>query len=92
MAIAQTRPLRAFGNIVYGVVAGFAATVVIVLGIIFLGFAASWIFRLFGWDEASRLAFMSGLYYVYFTVPLGVIVGLIVCVRVVVKRFRQGAG
>ena len=89
MTLAQTTPLRAFGVVLYGLVAGFASTVVVVLGIIFLGFAASWIFGLFGWDEASRFAEMSGRYYIYYTVPLGILVGLVVCIRVCLRRFRQ---
>ena len=89
MAITQTTPLRAFGNVLYGLLAGFAATVVVVLGVIFLGFAASWIFRMFSWDEASRFATMSGFYYINFTGPLGILAGLIVCIRVCLRRFRH---
>lgn len=89
MAVRQTTPVRACGNILYGLLAGFASTVVVVLGIIFLGFAASWIFRLFGWEEASRFATMSGFYYIHLTGPLGILVGLMVSIRVWLRRFRQ---
>ena len=82
-------PLRAFGYILYGLVAGFAATVVIVIGCVFLGFLASWILKLFGRNQASSFALMSGFYYMNFIAPVGILVGLVVCIRVCLRRFRQ---
>jgi hypothetical protein len=52
----------------------FAATVAIVLGPIFLGLLAGWIFNQFGWEQAGKSVAFSGLYYIYFT---GAIAGIL---------------
>jgi hypothetical protein len=76
------------GTILYGLVAGFAATVAIVLGSFFLIFFATWVFRYQGVPNAGELAAASGLGSVYFTFIPGFIVGVIVCVKVCAGRLR----
>jgi hypothetical protein len=81
--------LKIVGIIFYGLVAGFAATVAIVLGPIFLGLLAGWIFNQLGWEQATRSVGSSGLYYIYFTGAVGLIVGVIVCLHVWITRLRN---
>jgi hypothetical protein len=92
MSASPNRFLKTIGAILYGLVAGFAATVVVVLGCIFLGFLVGWIFSFLGWRELGRSATMAGLYSINFTVPIGFIVGLIVCYTVSISRLRQLSG
>jgi uncharacterized membrane protein len=75
--------------ILYGLVAGFAATMVIVLGCIFLGLLAGWIFTSLGWAQLGHSAYVAGLSSIYFTVVVGLIVGLIVWYKVSATRLRQ---
>jgi len=80
---------KIIGALLYGLVAGFAAIVVIVLGCIFLGLAAGWAFSSLGWKQLGDSASIAGLSSIYFTVPIGLIVGLIVCFKVSTNRLRQ---
>ena len=50
------------------------------------------LFSFLGWRELGRSATMAGLYFIYFTVPIGLIVGLIVCCTVSISRLRQSSG
>ena len=77
------------GIIFYGLVAGFAATVVIVLGFIFLGLFACWMFHYLGWMHGGELSLACGLGSVYYTVIPGLVVGAIVCARVWITRLRN---
>jgi len=61
MSASRNSAIKVVGIIVYGLVAGFAATVAIVLGPIFLGLLAAWIFNLLGWEQASRSVGFCGL-------------------------------
>ncbi len=81
--------LKTVGAILYGLVAGFAATTVIVLGCIFLGLLAGWVFTSLGWKQLGHSAYVAGLSSVYFTVVIGLIVGLIVWYKVSATRLRQ---
>ena len=49
------------------------------------------VFSFLGWKELGSSATVAGLYFVYFTVPIGLIVGLIVCCTVSISRLRQPA-
>src|SRR5215470_6103817 len=82
------RGRRMIGVILYGLVAGFATTTVIVLGQIFLAFFGVWIFHQLGWEQASNSAAKFGFYYVFF-IPLGLILGMTVCLRVWIAGFRN---
>ena len=79
---------RKIGVILYGLVAGFAATTVIVLGQISLAFFGVWVFHQLGWEQASNSAAHFGFYYIFF-IPLGIIVGVIVCSCVWIAGFRN---
>lgn len=81
--------LKTIGAILYGLVAGFAATVVIVLGCIFLGLLAGLVLSSLGWKQLGDSAVAAGLSSVYFTVVIGLIVGLVVWYRVSAIRLRQ---
>ena len=70
------------GRIVYGLVAGFAATVVIVLASIFADLVAARIFSQVDWE----LAMASGLRTVYYTVPPSIVVGVIVCWKICTRN------
>ncbi len=85
----RNRAPKIVGIVFYGLVAGFAATVAIVLGPIFLGLLAGWIFNQLGWEQASKSVAFSGLYYIYFTGAIGLIVGVIVCLCVWITRLRN---
>ncbi len=80
---------KTVGAILYGLVAGFAATMVIVLGCIFLGLLAGWVFTSLGWKQLGHSAYVAGLSSFYFTVVIGIIVGLIVWYKVSATRLRQ---
>jgi len=92
MSTSSTSFLRIIGAILYGMVAGFAATVVIVLGCIFLGLLSGWAFNSLGWKQLGDSALVAGLSSVYFTVIIGLIVGLVVCYKVSTTRLRQQSG
>jgi hypothetical protein len=81
---APNRFLKTIGAVLYGLVAGCAATVVMVLGCIFLG---GWILSVAGWKEQGGAATMAGLYYIYYIVPIGLIVGVIVGCKVSISRW-----
>lgn len=76
------------GVILYGLVAGFATATVVALGQIFLAFFGVWIFQQLGWGQASNSEAKFGFYYTYF-IALGLIVGMIVCLRVWIAGFRN---
>src|SRR5258708_39227505 len=77
---------KTIGAILYGLIAGFAAAVVIVLGCIFLGLLSGWIFNSLGWKQLGDSALVAGLSSVYFPVIIGLIVGLIVFYKVSTTR------
>jgi hypothetical protein len=89
MSASSNSFLKTIGAVLYGLVAGFAATVVIVLGCIFLGLLGGWVFRSLGWKQLGHSADVAGLSSVYFTVMIGLIVGLIVWYKVATTRLRQ---
>jgi len=89
MSASSNSFLKTVGAILYGLVAGFAATVVIVLGSIFLGLLAGWVFTSLGWKQLGDSASVAGLYFIYFTAVIGLIVGLIVWYKVSATRLRQ---
>lgn len=80
---------KTFGAILYGLVAGFAATMVIVLGCIFLGLLAGWVCTSLGWKQLGHSASVAGLASIYSTVVIGLIVGLVVWYKVSATRLRQ---
>ena len=85
MAALTNRFVKTIGAVLYGLVAGCAATVVVVLGCIFLGFLGGWVLSLAGWKEQGGAATMAGLYYIYYIVPVGLIVGIIVGCKVSIR-------
>ena len=89
MPASSNRFLRTVGAILYGVAAGFAAIVVVILGCIFLGLLAGWVFTSLGWKQLGDSASVAGLSSVYFTVVIGLIIGLVVSYKVSVTRLRQ---
>jgi hypothetical protein len=89
MAASHNSAVNVAGIIFYGLVAGFAATVVLVLGSIFLGLLAGWIFNYLGWKHAGKSATVGGLGSVYFTAIPGLVVGVAVCVKVWITRLRR---
>jgi len=76
------------GIILYGLLAGCAATTVIGLLPVLFGLTAAGIFNYLDWEYAGNSAARFAFYYVY-SVPIGLIVGVVVCVRVWVKRLRK---
>jgi hypothetical protein len=88
MPAGTNRVAKTIGAVLYGLVAGIAAAVVIVLGCIFLGFIAGWLLRLAGWKAQGDAATMAGLYYIYYTVPIGFVVGIIVGCNVAISRLQ----
>lgn len=88
MPKSDSRGVRIAGVIIYGLAAGFAVTTVIVLGQILSAFFGTWIFHQLGWEQASMTAARFGFYYVY-SIPLGLIVGAVVCLRVWTAGFRK---
>jgi hypothetical protein len=80
---------KAVGAILYGLIAGLAATVVIVLGCMFLGLLLGLACSSLGWKKLGYAATVAGFSSVYFTVVIGLIVGIIVCYKVSTTRLRQ---
>ena len=52
--------------------------VAVVLGWMFLGFHAGWILSSMGWKQLGYSATVAGLSLLYFTIPIGIIVAVIV--------------
>jgi hypothetical protein len=80
---------KTVGAILYGLIAGLAATVVIVLGCMFLGLLVGWASSSLGWKQLGYAATVAGFSSVYFTVVIGLIVGIIVCYKVSTTCLRQ---
>ena len=78
---------KLIGVIVYGLVAGFAATTVTILGPILLALFFGWICGSLGWLHAREAAVTVISFYI-FIIALGLIVGVIVCLRVWITRLR----
>jgi hypothetical protein len=76
------------GAILYGLVAGFAATTVTILGPIFLALFFLWIFDSLGWRPGRDLAVSVISGYIFIT-GLGLMIGVIVCVKVWITRLRS---
>jgi MFS family permease len=74
--------------VLYGLVAGFAAACVAILGPILFGFVAEWIFRYLGWSWARDLTVNLLSHYAFFVV-FGLAVGLTTCLRVWGSRLRR---
>ena len=89
MSASSNSATKVVGIILYGLVAGFAVAAVIVVGRVFLGLLASWIFHQLGWEQASGTALFIGFYYIYFTGAIGLITGVIVCFHVWITRLRS---
>jgi len=89
MATSSNSFLKTIRAILYGLVAGFAATDVIVLGWMFLGFLAGWVFSSLGWKQLGYSATVAGLSLVYFTLPIGITVGVIFFYKLSSTRLRQ---
>jgi hypothetical protein len=89
MSASHNSALNVVGTIFYGLVAGFAATAVIVLGFVFLGSFACWIFHYLGWMHGGELSLACGLGSVYYTVIPGLVIGVIVCAKVWNRRLRS---
>ena len=79
---------RIVGVVLYGIVAGFAATTVAVLGPILLALFFLWIFNSLGWKQGQDMATAVISLYI-FIVGLGVIIGVTVCIRIWITRLRN---
>jgi hypothetical protein len=78
---------KTVGVIVYGLVAGFAATTVAVLGPMLLALFFVWIFSSLGWQHARDAAVTVISLYVFIT-GFGLLLGVFVCLRVCITRLR----
>jgi hypothetical protein len=88
MAAPPNSAPKIVGIILYGLVAGFAATTLTVLGPIFLALFFVWIFDSLGWRPGRDLAVTVISGYIFVT-GLGLMVGLIVCIYVWITRLRS---
>ena len=88
MRITPRKGVRTVGVILYGLVAGLAGFTVIVLGQILVAFLGVWIFHHLGWEQASAWAAKFGFYYIFFVV-VGLIAGIIICLRVWINGARR---
>jgi hypothetical protein len=79
---------KTVGVILYGLIAGFAATTVTILGPILLAAFFGWIFHSLGWQHAEDAAVTVVSYYI-FIVGLGLLVGVFVCLTVWITRLRR---
>src|SRR6266446_10084789 len=55
----------------------------------FWGFSPGWVLSSLGWKQLGYSATVAGLSLVYFTIPIGIIVGVIVCYKLSSTRLRQ---
>jgi len=88
MAPPTNSATKVVGIILYGLVSGFAATTLTVLGPIFLAAFFVWIFDSLGWQPGSDLAVTVISCYI-FIIGFGLIVGVFVCVYVWITRLRS---
>ena len=90
MSVTRSAGVKTVGVILYGLVAGFAGTTVVVLGQILLAFFGVWFFHLLGWQQASNGAARFGFLYVYF-IFVGLVAGIVICLRVWIKGLRNAS-
>jgi hypothetical protein len=88
MTASSNRATKVIGIILYGLVAGFAATTLTVLGPIFVALFFLWIFDSLVWRPGRDLAVSVISGYIFIT-GIGLIVGVIVCVNVWITRLRN---
>jgi hypothetical protein len=88
MSTSRTSATKVLGIVVYGLVAGFAATTLTILGPIFLALFFVWIFDSLRWQPGRDLAVTVISSYI-FIAGLGLIVGVIVCLYVWITRLRS---
>ena len=79
---------RVVGIILYGLVAGFAATTLTILGPMLLALFFLWIFDSLRWQPGRDLAVTVISCYI-FIIGFGLIVGVLVCVYVWITRLRS---
>lgn len=75
------------GAILYGLLAGFAATTVAILGPLLLAWFFVWVFSSLGWQQARDAAVTVISLYVFIT-GFGILLGVFVCLRVCITRLR----
>jgi hypothetical protein len=88
MSASSNGASRVVGTILYGLVAGFAATTLSILGPMLLALFFLWIFDSLGWQPGRDLAVTVISCYIFIT-GFGLIVGVIVCVYVWITRLRS---
>jgi len=85
----RNRALKMVGIIFYGLVAGLLPPLPLFSGRSFLDCSRDGFSTKFGWEQAGKSVAFSGLYYIYFTGAIGLIVGVIVCLHVWITRLRN---
>jgi hypothetical protein len=88
MSASSNSATKVFGIILYGLVAGFAATTLTILGPMLLAVFFVWVFDSLGWRLGRDLAATVISCYFLF-IGFGLIVGVIVCVYVWITRLRN---
>jgi len=88
MSASSNPATKVVGVILYGLVAGFAATTLTILGPMLLALFFLWIFDSLGWRPGRDLAVSVISGYIFIT-GLGLIVGTVVCVNVWIARLRN---
>jgi len=88
MSASSNSATKVVGIILYGLVAGIAATTLTILGPMLLALFFLWIFDSLGWQPGRDLAVTVISCYIFIT-GLGLIVGVIVCVYVWITRLRN---
>ena len=90
MSASSNGATKVVGIILYGLVAGFAAITLTILGPMLLALFFLWIFDSLGWQPGRDLAVTVISCYI-FIIGFGLIVGLIVCVYVWITRLRTSS-
>jgi hypothetical protein len=88
MSASRSSAAKVIGIILYGLVAGFAATTLTILGPMLLALFFLWIFDSLGWQPGRDLAVTVISCYI-FIIGFGLIVGVFVCVYVWITRLRK---
>ena len=88
MSASRSSAAKVIGIILYGLVAGFAATTLTILGPMLLALFFVWIFDSLGWQPGRDLAVTVISSYI-FIIGFGLIVGVFVCVYVWITRLRK---
>jgi hypothetical protein len=78
------------GAVLYGLVAGISAVVIIVFGAFFIGVFASWIPVLWAWDQTGEYSAWAPLIFAEYSVLPALAVGAVVAWWIWRSRLRSG--